>query len=171
MILRRAIAVVLICAAMLAGLGPSLADAEPDWAAPPGEPDPGAAARQAFARYCASCHAGPAAGSDEAPANFMNPAAGSRMNAIAQCAERIAFRLALWDWPEALRPVPPMPPADWFAVESIDPDAWAAGEARAVLRVYMAGLLALTGSSSARVEQAGSLDYERLRPCLAEDAP
>ena len=171
MILRRAIAALLICAAMLAGLGPSLADAEPDWAAPPGEPDPGAAARQAFGRYCAACHAGPAAGSEEAPANFMNPAAGSRMSAIALCAERIAFRLALWDWPEALRPVPPMPPADWLAGDGIDPAAWATGEARAALRVFMAGLLALTGSSSVRVEQTGSLDYERLRPCLAEDAP
>jgi len=152
---------------MLAGIGPSLSDAEPDWFESPGESDPGAAARQAFARYCAECHAG----SMTEAANFMNPARGSPADAIAQCSERIAFRLALWDWPEALRPVPPMPPADWFAVESIDPDAWAAGEARAVLRVYMAGLLALTGSSSARVEQTGSLDYERLRPCLAEDAP
>jgi hypothetical protein len=35
----------------------------------------------------------------------------------------------------------------------------------------MAGLLALTGSSSVRVEQTGSLDPERLRPCLAEAAP
>lgn len=166
MILRRAIAVLLICAAMLAGLGPSLSDAEHDWFEAPGEPDPGAVARQAFARYCTACHAGP----DAEPANFMNPARGSPADAIAQCAERIAFRLVLWDWPEALRPVPPMPPAEWLAGQGLDPDAWAAGEARAALRVFMAGLLALTGSSSVRVEQTGSLDPERLRPCLAEGA-
>lgn len=171
MIPCRMMAFLLVCLVLvLVGSGSSLAGAEPDWSAPPGEPDPGAAVRQTFARYCVSCHAGLAAGSDEAPANFMNPAAGSRMNAIAQCAERIAFRLALWDWPEALRPVPPMPPADWFAGQGLDPDAWAAGEARAALRVFMAGLLALTGSSSVRVEQTGSLDPERLRPCLAEGA-
>ena len=64
-----------------------------------------------------------------------------------------------------------MPPADWLRGQGIDADQWAAGEARAVLRVYIAGLLALTGSSSVRVEQTGSLDAERLRPCLAEDAP
>jgi len=168
---RLSIAALFICAAMLAGLGPGLASSEPDWAEAPGEPDPGAAARQAFGRYCAGCHAGPAAGLEEEPANFLNPAAGSRADAIAQCAERIAFRLALWDWPEALRPKAPMPPADWLREEGIDPDQWAVGEARAVLRVYMAGLLALTGSSSVRVEQTGSLDAERLRPCLAEDAP
>ncbi len=152
---------------MLAGLGPVLASSEPDWAEPPGEPDPGAAAREAFGRYCAACHAGPEA----EPVNFLNPASGSPAGAIALCAERIAFRLALWDWPEALRPVPPMPPADWLRDEGFEADEWAAGEARAVLRVYIAGLLALTGSSSMRVEQTGSLDAERLRPCLAEDAP
>ncbi len=167
MIGRRAIAVLLFCAAMLAGLGPVLASSEPDWAEPPGEPDPGAAARHAFARFCATCHAGPTA----EPVNFLNPASGSPAGAIALCAERIAFRLALWDWPEALRPVPPMPPADWLREEGFEADEWAAGEARAVLRVYIAGLLALTGSSSVRVEQTGSLDAERLRPCLAEDAP
>jgi hypothetical protein len=168
---RRPIAYLIICAALLAGLGPTFAGGEPDWAEPPGEPDPGAAARQAFARFCATCHAGPGA----APVNFLNPAAGSRADAIAQCAERIAFRLAIWDWPEALRPQPPMPPpmppADWLQGQGIDADKWAAGDARATLGVYIAGLLALTGSSTVRVEQTGSLDYERLRPCLAEEAP
>ena len=176
MIGRRPIAYLLICAALLAGLAPGLASGEFDWAEPPGEPDPGAAARQAFARFCATCHAGPAA----APVNFLNPAAGSRADAIALCAERIAFRLALWDWPEALRPKPPqppqppqppMPPADWLRGQGFDADKWAAGDARATLRVYIAGLLALTGSSTVRAEQTGALDYERLRPCLAEEAP
>ena len=101
----------------------------------------------------------------------MNPVAGSRMDAIARCAERIAFRIVLWDWPESLRPLPPMPPADWLAGQGIDADEWAAGAARAALRDFMAGLLALTGSSTTRVEQTGSLDPERLRPCLAEAAP
>ncbi len=64
-----------------------------------------------------------------------------------------------------------MPPADWLWDEGFDADQWAAGEARAALRVYIAGLLALTGSSTVRAEQTGSLEYERLRPCLAEDAP
>ena len=103
MIGRRPLAHLVICAALLAGLGPVLAGGELDWAEPPGEPDPGAASRHAFARFCAACHAGPTA----EPVNFLTPAAGSRADAIALCAERIAFRLALWDWPEALRPKPP----------------------------------------------------------------
>ena len=154
-------------AALLAGLGPAFAGGVTDWSAAPGEPDPGAAARAAFARYCAPCHAG----SMSEAANFLNPAAGSPADAIARCAERIAFRLGLWDWPEALRPLPSMPPADWLAGEGIDPGDWSAGEARAALRAYLGGLLALTGSSSTRVEQTGSLDPERLRPCLAEEGP
>ena len=85
--------------------------------------------------------------------------------------EEPAGEVRYWDWPEALRPKPPMPPADWLQEQGVDADQWAAGEARAVLRVYIAGLLALTGSSGVRVEQTGSLEYERLRPCLAADAP
>jgi len=145
---------------LLTASGPVMAEA-------PGEPDPGAAARQAFARNCAPCHAGEAPGLAGEPVNFLDPPSGTPADAVARCAERIHFRLALWDWPTSLRPKPPMPPADWLHGQGLDPEAWAAGEARAALRVYIAGLLALTGSSAARVEQIGSLDAERLRPCLA----
>ena len=152
---------------LLAATGSARAGHDPNGAGAPGEPDPGAEVRHVFAQYCAACHAGPAA----EPVNFLNPTGGTSADAIAQCAERIAFRLVLWDWPEALRPAAPMPPADWLAEHGLDPGGWAAGEPRAVLRVFMAGLLALTGSSTVRVEQTGSLDPERLRPCLADAAP
>lgn len=92
----------------------------------PGEPDPGAAARHAFARFCAACHAGPG----DQPVNFLDPPSGSPADAIARCAERIQFRLVLWDWPERLRPKLPMPPADWLRAQGLAPEAWAAGEAR-----------------------------------------
>lgn len=151
-------------AVLLAGLAPVGAAGQSG--APAGEPDPAARVRAAFAEYCADCHAGP----EDEPVNFLNPADGTPADALAHCAERIAFGLALWDWPEALRPMPVMPPADWLAAQGIDPAAWKAGEARAVLRAYLAGLLALTGSSAARVEQVGSLDPEALRPCLAAPA-
>ncbi len=165
MSLRRASAGLLIIAGLWAAGGSALGAGEPNGG--PGEPDPGAQVRATFAQYCAACHAGP---SDE-PVNFLNPAVGTPAGAIAQCAERIAFRLILWDWPEALRPLAPMPPADWLAEQGLDPDAWTAGGPRAALRVYLAGLLALTGSSTVRVEQSGSLDPEGLRPCLAEAGP
>ncbi len=142
-----------------------------EWSEPPGEPDPGAAARQAFARSCGPCHAGPATGSAEAPVNFLNPAGGAPAEAIARCAERIAARLALWDWPETLRPRDPMPPADWLREAGLGPDAWRASEDRAVLHAYVAGLLALTGSSFARAERTAGLDYDALRPCLEEAQP
>ena len=161
---RRPIACLVVCATvLLGGFGSALAEGAADWAEAPGEPDPGAPAREAFARFCAACHAGPA----DQPVNFLDPPSGSPADAIARCAERIQFRLVLWDWPERLRPKPPMPPADWLRAEGLAPEAWAAGEARAALRTQIAGLLALTGSSTLRVEQTGSLDDRRLRPCLA----
>ena len=170
MSLRGVIVSILLCMTVLLGISDPARAAEPDWAAPAGEPDPGAAVRQVFVHYCAACHAG-GDGAGAETVNFLNPASGTPADAIAHCAERIAFRLVLWDWPAVLRPLAPMPPADWLADQGLDPDAWAAGEARALLRIYMSGLLALTGSSTVRVEQTGSRDPAGLPPCLAEDAP
>jgi mono/diheme cytochrome c family protein len=132
-----------------------------------GEPDPPSAVRHAFAVYCAVCHATPA----PFPPNFLYGETGPSGDAIAQCGERIAFRLAMWDWPEAGRTKSPMPPDSWLRSAGLTPRQWRDGAALAALRGHMAGLLALTGSSAGQVEMRGRQAYEGLKPCLAQPTP
>ena len=87
-------------------------------------------------------------------------------NAIAQCGERISFRLAMWDWPEKGRTKSPMPPESWLRSAGWSPAQWRDGAPRAALRDHLAGLLALTGTSAGRVERRGRQAYETLKPCL-----
>ena len=132
-----------------------------------GEPDPFATARHAFAAYCAACHATSAA----FPPNFLYGETGPSADAIAQCGERIVFRLAMWDWPEAGRTKSPMPPESWLRSAGLTPRQWHDGAALAALRDHVAGLLVLTGSSAGQVEMRGRQAYEGLKPCLRAPSP
>jgi hypothetical protein len=128
-----------------------------------GEPDPAAAVRQAFAAYCAVCHA-----TGEAfPPNFLRGKSGPIGNAIAQCGQRIAYRLAMWNRPEAQRNKSPMPPQSFLLHAGISEQQWRDSRSFAELSKHMSGLLALTGSSLVRAEFIGDQDYEALPSCLA----
>jgi mono/diheme cytochrome c family protein len=132
-------------------------------------PDPAPGVHQTFARFCAACHAtaGPF------PPNFLS--GGTRSvdpaiapDGIALCAERIAFRLAMWDRPDVARRKSPMPPESWLRSAGWTPAAWRDGTPRAVLGEHLAGLLARAGTSAQEVEQRGRQAYEALQPCLGE---
>ena len=132
----------------------------PDSTAPP----PALGAPQAFATYCAACHATAA----RFPPNFLTVEAEAGESGIAHCAERIAFRLAMWDRPAEARTKSPMPPASWLRGAGWNPAAWRDGAPRAALREHLAGLLAQGGTSIPQVEQRGRRAYETLQPCLAD---
>jgi mono/diheme cytochrome c family protein len=138
--------------------------AAPDPGGASGVPASTAPARQAFATYCTACHAtaGPF------PPNFLSAGTSSGGDAIAHCAERIAFRLAMWDRPAAARTKSPMPPESWLRGAGWNPAAWRDGAPRAALREHLAGLLARAGISTRQVEQRGRRAYETLQPCLAD---
>ena len=156
-------------AAVLAALGVgSVADCcGDDMGLPPialdaAAPDPALGAPQAFATYCAACHAT----ATRFPPNFLTVEAEAGESGIAHCAERIAFRLAMWDRPEEARTKSPMPPESWLRGAGWNPAAWRDGAPRAALREHLADLLAVTGTSIQQVEQRGRLAYETLQPCL-----
>ncbi|MEE9210539.1 MAG: hypothetical protein V3U23_08800 [Kiloniellales bacterium] len=132
-----------------------------------GAPDPFAPARHAFAAYCAACHASAA----PFPPNFLYGETGPSGDAITQCGERIAFRLAMWDRPEAGRTKSPMPPESWLRGAGLTARQWHDGAALAALRDHVAGLLVLTGTSTGQVEMRGQRAYEGLKPCLAGSGP
>jgi hypothetical protein len=124
--------------------------------------DSTAQAPQAFASYCAACHAtaGPF------PPNFLTRKTEAGETGLAHCAERIAFRLAMWDRPAAARTKSPMPPEGWLRGAGWSPAAWRDGAPQAALRDHLASLLALAGTSVPQVEQQGRRAYETLQPCL-----
>jgi mono/diheme cytochrome c family protein len=126
-------------------------------------PDPALGAPQAFATYCAACHATAA----RFPPNFLTVKAEAGESGIAHCAERIAFRLAMWDRPAEARTKSPMPPASWLRGAGWNPAAWRDGAPRAALRKHLADLLAQSGTTARDVEQQGGRAYETLQPCLA----
>jgi hypothetical protein len=113
-----------------------------------------------FDWYCARCHR-----SREAfPPGFLSgPADRVRAN-LAQCAERIAFRLRMWELSPAERPKTPMPPA--YALRDL---AYPLRES-----LHRAGLEALTQHATAMVEARSgraplpdllAREYEELQSC------
>jgi hypothetical protein len=128
-----------------------------------GESDPAAVVRQAFGAYCATCHSS----SHPFPPNFLRGDAGPVGNAIAQCGERIAYRLAMWNRPEKERNKSPMPPPSFLQSVGLNAKQWRSSSSYAELRSHISGLLAITGSSTKQVEFIGGQAYAALRPCLA----
>ena len=129
-----------------------------------GESDPAAVVRQAFGAYCTVCHGT----SEPFPPNFLRGESGPIGNAIAQCGERIAYRLSMWDRAEEERNKSPMPPQSFLRSVGLNVQQWRSSASFAELRHHMSGLLAITGSSVKQVELIGGQVYEALRPCLAK---
>ena len=127
------------------------------------EPESTAAVRQAFGTYCAVCHAT----SEPFPPNFLRGESGPFGNAIAQCGERIAYRLAMWDIPEKERTKSPMPPRSFLLSAGLSPKEWRTGAPLARLRSYVSGLPGPDGAPEKHAEIIGGQAYEALRPCLA----
>ena len=129
-----------------------------------GEPDPAAAARQAFGAYCATCHAI----REGFPSNFLHGDHGSIGNSISHCAQRIAYRLAMWEQAGQERNKTPMPPASYLQSVGLSTQDWRDSESFATLGKFISDLLAITGSSAEQVEFIGGQAYQDLRPCIAK---
>jgi hypothetical protein len=127
-------------------------------------PGPGAAVRQAFGTYCGPCHGT----SQPFPADFLRAESGPVGGAITQCAERIAYRLAMWGLAGEERNKTPMPPQTFLQGFALSIPDWLGSEAFAELRGHMSGLLAISGSSLKQVEITGGRAYQDLRPCLGD---
>jgi hypothetical protein len=111
---------------------------------PPGVP---------FHRYCAVCHRT----RERAPPAFLQ---GDVAHNIAQCAERIYVRLAMWSVAPGRREKTPMPPE--IAARGLHgSDDWAGSTALAAMKTYVA-------STIPRFDESDLLarPYESLRECM-----
>lgn len=97
----------------------------------------GNATHAAFRRHCGQCHDSP----EPFPPNFLAGDAATVARNLAHCAPRIAYRLAMWDQPEATRGKTPMPPPPALAAHGLDGPGWTASRQRADLLAHARRLL------------------------------
>lgn len=81
------------------------------------------ASLEPFVQVCAACHRS----EDPFPPNFLAGSAPQVSRGIAQCAERIQFRLAMWDQESGARSKSPMPPHHAGSLDDADLASWKSG--------------------------------------------
>jgi hypothetical protein len=118
-------------------------------------------ALKAFHRYCAQCHHEDLA----FPPNFLHGSPRQIQEQISACAERILFRLEMWDLAPSARPEAPMPPVTALQRLHLSPEQWAGHPDLGVLKSYTADLLASQNGKPARLEDLAAKGYDNLRAC------
>jgi hypothetical protein len=109
-----------------------------------------------FYAYCARCH-----GTREAfPPNFMHGTTARVEGELKRCADRIIFRLAMWDVAPEQRPKTPMPPA---TAVTLHDGRWTASAAIASMRAYLAPFV--HNDLRQAPEKLVSRSYEALPSC------
>jgi hypothetical protein len=115
-----------------------------------------------FFHYCATCHA-----TDQpSPPNFLHGRPDEVRAHLAQCAERIFFRLSMWQVPHDDRPKTAMPPVHALRRLHLDPGEWPGNPDLMLLRQYAADLLKGQTGAAPRLEDLTARGYEGLRGCL-----
>jgi len=123
-------------------------------------------ALRTFFHYCATCHA-----TDQpSPPNFLHGEPAEVQAHLAQCAERIYFRLAMWQVPHDDRPKTAMPPVHALRRLHLEPEAWPGNPDLLLLRQHVAELLRAQTGAVPRLDDLTARGYENLRGCLAGTA-
>lgn len=106
-----------------------------------------------FYAHCARCHAT----REPFPPNFMHGKSEDVQRNLERCADRIYFRLTMWQVAAQLRPKTPMPPETVFAQPSVASDALSA------MRAYIAPFA--DASLKQSPDRWLGRSYETLRSC------
>ena len=109
-----------------------------------------------FYAHCARCHAT----RESFPPNFMQGSAEDVQRKIQRCADRIYYRLTMWQVPEVNRPKTPMPPATVAVTQT---DQWIGSSALENMRGYVAPFVDAKFKQSP--ENWLSRNYETLQSC------
>jgi hypothetical protein len=113
-------------------------------------------------QYCGRCHATP----EVSPPNFLYGDVPTVRAHLAQCAERIFYRLDAWRQPVASRTKTPMPPVHALPGLGLSADTWPSDPAFALLRQHAAELVRAGGGAAPRREALEARGYESLASCL-----
>ncbi len=135
----------------------------------PADADP---ALPLFERYCAGCHHGsgvspeshPSQGSHPFPPDFLHGGSDRVEANVKQCAERIFFRLSMWDAP--LRLEAPMPPFYALQRKGLLPAQWVGHDDLKTLRRYVSRILESESGKAPKMEDFIERGYDNLRRCI-----
>ncbi len=117
-----------------------------------------------FIEHCAQCHYS----REQFPPNFLYGDAETVRSNLSQCAERIFYRLGMWDLTPAAQPKTPMPPDLGLLAQSVDPHQWANSATLKELRRYISRELQQQTGKKPELEDFLNRDYEQLRICLSQ---
>lgn len=111
-------------------------------------------------RYCGACHGG----NSVFPPGFLHGEGEEMLGSVAQCAERIYFRLSMWGRRTEDQVVPPMPPVQGLSLAGSSAERWRQGEALQRLTAYARELLIQEGGQPDSVLEG---NYHAARSCLS----
>ena len=115
----------------------------------------------AFFQVCGACHR-----SDEPfPPNFLAGKPEQVPRGIAQCAERIQYRLAMWDHAPGHRSKSPMPPRQTVGLSDDELETWSRGPLQR-LREALYQIAARERMPLPTQDEATARPYAELRACL-----
>lgn len=117
-----------------------------------------------FYQVCARCHGN----TEPFPPNFLAGSPDEVGRRVGHCAERIAFRLAMWDIAIAERPKTPMPPQQILPAIGTTVETWPGDPRLAALRQALRDLGQRGGEPLPPLEDLLARDYATLRPCLPD---
>jgi hypothetical protein len=115
-----------------------------------------------FSRYCGACHGG----DTRYPPGFLHGEGEAVLNAVTQCAERIYYRLSMWQSVSEEQAVPPMPPLQGLSLARTTVEDWRRSESLERLTAYARNLLIDEGRDPGAVIDN---PYHATRACLNED--
>jgi mono/diheme cytochrome c family protein len=113
---------------------------------------------QTFQSLCGTCHRT----ANRFPPNFLSGDTRRVSANLKHCAQRIFYRLSMWELPVHRRPKSPMPPAHALASIGIPLTQWRDSTELASLRRYVAELV-MSGRGTTDLLRR---DYETIRTCL-----
>ena len=125
-------------------------------------PGVGSPVLRSFLRYCSSCHRT----ADTSPPNFLQGRSDQIEANLAHCAERLFFRLSMWQLDDAHRAKTPMPPVLALGGLAVDPATWPLHPDLLLLTAYAGELLRRENGALPRVDKLAARGYESLRSCL-----
>lgn len=118
-----------------------------------------------FHHYCGECHDIPS----PSPPNFLYGSPERVRASLESCAERIFFRLSMWQRTGAGRAKTPMPPEPALVVHGLSAPAWAAHPDLDRLRRHAGESIRAHGDTPPRFAEMTSRAYELLPSCLPTD--
>ena len=121
-------------------------------------------AHATFIEHCGQCHRT----DHSSPPNFLHGGDSDIKTQVAQCAERIHYRLQMWHRDGPGNAKTPMPPASILASRHIKESDWRTSAALLTLSAHVRSLIENEpGVGAGRAERVLEQDYATLRPCLA----